>query len=338
MFRFVLHGARLLLYAGAILSSIVAAEAQVAIDPAEALAGKTIRWIIASGPNSNTDNLARGLIEGMKAALPRTTILAQNIPTSAVALAEAETAGGEAIVLVTAHVTSIYGQMLGTELSPTDLSRFQWIGALTNNERIVGVRSALGASTVGDLAVLGRTLMTPTRGAGNPGAIESRLLAEILGLDLNLVADVDDDLTNVLFLAGDADFVINSYRTLKPLIDAGALAPVLRLGEEGYPPELEAVPTLASAVPEGTSPEIVEIIDSLNRLGRLVMATPTADPAAVEAIRAAFEQVVASEALAVYYNDHGLILAPTPAAEVEERMDFLLGDPRSASVLRSYLE
>lgn len=329
---------QVLVCAALLLASAVPASAQGTVDPADALAGKTIRWIIASAPNSNTDNFARGLIAGMETVLPRSTIVAQNIPSSAVALAEAESATGDALVVVVAHVTSIYGQMLGTEAFPTDLSKFQWIGALTNNERIVGVHSDLGVRSIAELAALGQTLVAPTRGDVQPGAIEGRVLAKMFGLDLNVVSDVDDALTNTLFLAGDADFVVNSYRTLMPLIEAGALTPILRLGEDGFPPELQAVPTLASVAPADAPGEIVNVIESLNRLGRLVMAVPRADQASVDALRAAFDQVTSSQALADYYRDHNLVLAPTPAAEVETRMNFLLADPHTGEALRTYLQ
>ncbi len=329
---------RLVVLVAAAIASVSTAAAQGTADPANVLAGKTIRWIIASAPNSNTDNFARGLIAGMEAVLPRSTILAQNIPNSAVALAEAESATGDALVVVIAHVTSIYGQMLGTEAFPTDLTTFHWIGALTNNERIVGVRAGLGVDTIEGLAALDRTLMAPNRGAGNPGAIEAYVLAKMFGLELNMVPDVDDALTNTLFLAGDADFVVNSYRTLMPLVEAGAMTVLLRLGEDGFPPELQDVPTLAEAAPEGAPAEIMEVIESLNRLGRLVMAVPAADEASVEALRAAFDEVTASAALADFYADHNLVLAPTPAAEVGERMDFLLANPASAAALKAYLQ
>jgi tripartite-type tricarboxylate transporter receptor subunit TctC len=336
MFRVFARCARSILCVAAVLLSVLPAGAQIA--PADVLAGKTIRWIIASGPNSTTDNLARGLIEGMKASLPRTTILTQNIGTSAVALVEAEAARGDAIVLVAAQISFDYGQMLGTEAFPTDLSRFKWIGGLTNNERIVGLRPGLGVDTMEDLAGLDRTLMAPVRGATTAGAIEAQLIASIFGLDLNIVSDVDENLTNTLFLAGDADFIVSNYRSLKPLIDAGALTPLMRLGEAGYPSELEALPTLAQTVPAGTPPEIVEIVDSLNRLARVVMAVPDTDPGDLQALRAVFDQVVVSEALAAFYGSHGLILAPTPGAEVEARMELLLGDSRSHEVLRSYFK
>lgn len=138
-------------------------------------------------------------------------------------------------------------------------------------------------------------------------------------------------------MSGDADVAIGSQISLVPLIEAGQLVMVLRLGSAGYPPGLDAVPTLRDLARPEISREIIGLTESLNNLGRLVLAAPATDPAIVEALRLAFDAAMAHPATIAAYEGGDLVLAPTPGAAVEAAMRGLLGNASAREVLVGYL-
>ncbi len=324
-----------------LLGAVPPGLAQPAPSQLDVLAGKTIRIIIGSDAGGGTDSYARAFGHALEAELTRSTVVLQNVPAGngAIALLEAEEARSDnnVVTLVVTHSTPIYSQMFGANTAVSDLLRFHWIGALTNNQRIAAVRASLAAATVPSIGALDRQVMIPTDFTNSPSEVEASLLGAATDLHVRVVVGVEDDLRTALILAGDADLLVNSYYSLKPLVDAGAIVPLLRFGTRGYPAELDPVPTLAEVADPGTPRELVALLDDLNNIGRLVSAAPSTSPDVVAALRLAFDRAAATPGLAAEYASRGLVLATTPGDEVALVVDRLLADPRTRDVLAAYL-
>jgi tripartite-type tricarboxylate transporter receptor subunit TctC len=318
-----------------VLGAAAPASAQAGLTP---LDGKTIRLIIGGSPANDTDKYGRAFLEGLQAVLPNTTILAQNLNGGggSLALVEAMAATGTGpITLALTHSTPVYSQIFGSDLAVFDLNAFHWIGALTNNQRVLAVRKSLGVTDFAGLAALDRALVAPA--SGTAAEIEATLIAAMTPLRLTIVPDVDDGLRATLLMSGAADIAIGSQISLVPLIEAGELTMILRLGSSGYPAELDTVPMLRDVARPEVSRDIIALTESLNNLGRLVLAAPATDPAIVDALRIAFDAAMAHPATASAYQRADLILAPTSGAEVEAAMHDLLGNASAREVLVGYL-
>jgi tripartite-type tricarboxylate transporter receptor subunit TctC len=316
------------------------AEAQAA-GGFEALDGRTIRFIIGGSPGGTTDNYGRPVADGLKALLPRSEVLVQTFGGgggSVLALVEAATASAATVNLVVIQNGPIYDQLLGSETLPVDVGRFHAIGSLTHDQRILALHASLGATTFEEALALDEPLITPVANATAPGNIEGLLLGAVTDIDLDIVVGVDNATRETMLLAGETDADINSYVNLKPLIESGVIVPVLRMSRDGYPPELDAVETLDTVVDPGTPDALIDIIDSLNRLGRLIVAAPGTSPAEIDALRLAFDRIMASPELREAYDRQDLVLVPTTGTEVQERMDALLADPAASAMFRAYVE
>lgn len=333
----------IILALAALLAHAVAlpAAAQTPADLA-ALDGKTLRFVITGNAGGGTDRYARTFIEGLQLLLPNTRILAQNAEGGGgtVALIEAQEQRGDLINLVVTHTTPVFTQMLGTELSAAfDLNQFHWIGALANNQRVLVVRTSIGERSIAALATRDRPLLGPVETIGSAGDIELRLVDAMTDLEIELVPGVEDALRDSLLLAGTADLAAGNYLALKPLIDAGTVAPLLRLGIDGYPADVAAaVPALRDLVRPGASPVVVGILDTLNKLGRMILAAPQTDPAAVDALRIAFDRTVATPGLAETFAARNLLLAPTDGQDLAAGIAVLLGDAEAKTLLERYLD
>jgi tripartite-type tricarboxylate transporter receptor subunit TctC len=316
------------------------AQAQTTAGPLDILAGETIRFIIGGSAGGTTDAYARPFLDELKAVLPHSTVLGQNLQggAGALALIEANAAKPTTINLVVIQNSVIADQVVGSEQSPVDLKAFHPIGSFTHDQRLITVRTSLGPKRFDELVKFDRPLVLPVVNEGGSTHNDALVLAALTGLPLHIVIGVEDELRQTLILAGESDLHTNGYVNLRQLLDTGVIVPVLRMAKDGYPPELDDVPTLADVAPRGAPGEVLEIVDSLNRLGRLLLAAPSTDPAVIEALRIAFDQVMASARVAEAYRQRSLVLIPTGGAEVELRMRTLLADPSAAKTFQALLD
>jgi tripartite-type tricarboxylate transporter receptor subunit TctC len=309
-------------------------------DELDALQGKTIRFMIGGPPQGGTDNYARPLVDAMKKLLPSTTVLAQTVAggAGAMALTEAQSATGSSITVIVIHNSPIYSQMMKSEIGEFDLTKFHWIGAMANNQRLALVPKILGKTTVDELRSLGRQPIALADNAGTPGYIESILISGIADLKMKVVSGVEEEQRDAYLLGGNADFTLNSYVQVKSLLESGDFVPLLRMGNVGYPAELDKVPTLREVAPADAPIELVELMESLNVMGRLVAAAPNTEPAAVEALRAAFDRIVADPETIALYKGRDLALAPTGGAELGKRIEAFLGEEKARKLLSDYMD
>lgn len=325
----------------AILLVVIAASAATAqpSDELSALSGKTIRIIIGGPPNGGTDNYSRPFAEGLEALLPNTTVLVQNLAGGGgvLALIEAEAAGETTITLATIQNVALYGPIAGAETLPVDLLRFTAIGSFTHDQRILAVQSSLGATRFEEVVAIDRPLVIAVAGEVSAGRYEALILSALTGIHFRIIVGVDNPTRETLLLSGESDADLNGYGSLKNAIEAGAVVPILRMSEGGYPRDLDHVQTLDSVVGPGAPVALLETMDSFNRMGRLVLAAPSTDPAAIDALRVAFDRVMSTPALAAAYERQRLVLFPTGGVEVAQRLQALFGEPEGAAAFRAYV-
>ncbi|MCC6984567.1 MAG: hypothetical protein IT535_14970 [Bauldia sp.] len=309
-------------------------------DPLAILEGRTIRFIIGGTPAGTTDSYARPFFDGLKALLPRSTVVAQNIQGGAgvLGLVEAATASPGVITMVVIQSSVVGGQVIGSDSSAVDIRPFHAIGSFTHDQRVMTVRAGLGLPDFAALAAYGETLMTPVVLENSATHVEALLLSAFFPLRLEIIVGVDDDLRQSLVLAGDSDLHSNSWRNLANLIEGKVVVPVLRWAKDGYPPELDSIPTFADLVPSTVPAAVAEVEDSINRLGRFVLAAPATDPAIVDALRVAFDRVMTSPALISAYDQADLVLVPTGGEEMQRRLDQLLKDEAAIAAFRAAVE
>src|SRR5262245_57949945 len=120
--------------AGCFLALSASAQAQSSADPLDILAGQTIRFIIGGTAGGTTDAYARPVLDELKAVLPKSTVLGQNLQggAGALALIEASTAKPTTINLVVIQNSVIADQVVGSAQAPVDLKTFHPIGSFTH--------------------------------------------------------------------------------------------------------------------------------------------------------------------------------------------------------------
>jgi tripartite-type tricarboxylate transporter receptor subunit TctC len=165
--------------------------------------------------------------------------------------------------------------------------------------------------------------------AGNPSTIEALLLNGAPDLRMKVVGGFNEGERNSMILSGDADILIGSYTTVRPLIDSGDLTPVVRFDATGYPDDIMKLPTLAEVLRPDAAKEVAEFLVLLNKVGRSIAAAPSTPADVVAALRTAFDMVIADPAYAKRMDELQLINSPTTGGDLETRMNGLLAESGS---------
>jgi tripartite-type tricarboxylate transporter receptor subunit TctC len=326
---------------GLCLALTMALLAPADADELDALKGKTIRGIVGSNAGSTTDTVARGFFDRLKDVLPDTTIRVQNVAGSggARAVVELQSATGSVVTVGIFNYGSIYTQLLADGPPPYDLSRLHLVGSLTGGGRLLAVRRGLGAASFDATQELARQPIIGTGDALSTSTLEALLLNATTSVRFKVIQGMPDEQADAMLLAGHTDAVIGNPFDLQGRIDAGDLVPVLRFSETGYAKALDQVPIwrqfVRADVPEG----LTFLIDTLNKSGRTVAASPTTEPAVVAGLRAAFDKVVADPGYLQGMLARDVVIDATPGAELGPRLQRVLGSGGNlGSLLKTYLD
>jgi tripartite-type tricarboxylate transporter receptor subunit TctC len=304
------------------------------------LDGKTVRFVIGGPAGQNNDRTARLFIDVLKKKIPGMTVVAQNNggASGQLALAEVQAATGDTITLVSTQPGPIYSQLSGAGAGGFDLDAFHWLGSLAGNQRLAIGPKALKDKSFEDLKNLGRQLVSLAASAGSSSETETLIISAITGLNMRVITGFDEDERTAMLLSGEADVVLGSFDPkTKALIDSGDVVPLFQIGGSLLPAEY-TVPTLSDLAPADAPKDVIEVMESLNIMGRLIAAAPNTDPEIVGALRLAFDQIMADPEVVKAFAGIKMKAAPTEGKEVQRRIESLFGNPASVELIRSYID
>ncbi len=291
------------------------------------LKGETIRVIIGASAGGTTDTTARSFFDYLDKILPDTTIRIQNIRGSggAKAVKELQEADGNLITVATFGYSPIYGQLISPEMSPYDLTRVHWVGSLTKKQRVLAMQSGLGGTTLATLPGLDRQAISATSDALSSTTIETLLLNAMIGLRMKVVRGTSDSQQAAMLLSGDIDAILGDPFEFDQQFKSGQLIPVLRFSTDTVSPSLEGVPAISDVVPADVPRELVFLMETLDKTGRLLAAAPSTEPKIVDALRAAFGMIAHDQSYIEEMARVGIAVAPTSGVELTERLEKVLG-------------
>jgi tripartite-type tricarboxylate transporter receptor subunit TctC len=305
------------------------------------LSGQTIRAIIGSSAGGGTDTSGRAFLTALGRVLPETTIRIQNLPggSGAKAIKEVQEAEGGLITIGIVNNGPIYAQLQSPETVPFDVSELQWIGSLSDNQRILGMRKAIGEPKLETLLTLGRQPITPVSDVGSSGHTEALLLNAFTDLQQKIVPGMEDDQRRQMIIAGDSDLFHASYSQVIDLIESGDVVPVLKFSKDESLEALANIPSLSDVARPTVPRDLLDLIEIMDKTGRLVAAAPSADPATVGALRAAFAIVVADPQYERDLEASNFVNTPTPGSELADRFAQIFDKGGGVMLhFRAYLE
>jgi len=222
-------------------------------------------------------------------------------------------------IAFTSIPTLILAQLSGSEAVQFDATKFEYLGRVATEPRMMVVGGNSGIKSIQDVIDLDRPFVFPSQGT-DEDFYTMAILADALGYDLKIVTGYEGmNDTALAVIKGDGDGQIGGAESFAAAIEAGDMRPVLTVwGEriEGYPDVPDALELV-----EGEPKEAVQAIINMLTMHRGFFAPPDTDPEAVRILREAITQASNDPELIKGAEDGGLILLPSPGDKEQAKID-----------------
>ncbi len=289
--------------------------------------GKTVTYIVATTAGGGYDVYGRLLARYMEQYLPGSRFVVRNVPGA-----------GQIIGANTIYVSApdgltfgifnpglVYAQILGQEGIRFDLGAMSWIGKMAEEGRSLAISSNSGFASVADLQNSETPIVLSAAGVGSASYIETRIMAEVMNLDIQIITGFDGGETQLSMLRGELDGVLGAASSNLEFVERGDGQFLLSVA--GARSALPGVPQVREFVSDPEHLRLLNLVETLAELGRLTAGPPGIPPARLRALREAFNAAVGNPELLADAELLAIPITHGTGEEVQEKVRAILDQP-----------
>ena len=309
-----------------------AAEAAVRPDT-EFYRGKSINWIVATGPGGGYDTYSRLIARYMPKHLSNARIVIRNVPGAGhiVGANTLYAARPDGLTIGMFNTGLIYNQLLQRPGVRFDLGRMSWIGSSAHDVRVIVISKRSGFASFKEMQDSGQPLKFAAAGVGSAAYNDTRISAMALGLNVQIVSGYEGQEGELSMLRGDVVGQVGAASAFEGFVNSGG--GYYGLVISGTSRVLPGVPLARDYIRNERGRRLLGLIEALSELGRLVAGPPGIPPARLAALRQAHDRAVRDPALLAEARRINLPIDLTPGAEVAAKVREALTQPPEAIAL-----
>jgi tripartite-type tricarboxylate transporter receptor subunit TctC len=293
---------RLLVFAGAAAVASLAFASQITAASAQSVAdfyrGKTIRMLLPTSPGGGRALYALPFAEAYAKYIPgNPTILPVFMPGAggSTAINNAySVAEPDGLTIVSPLKGSVIAQAIGDKSVKYDLTKFNWIGRITDATQIFFASTKISARTLDDfrhqetiIGAVGRASVTYQLPA---------FINHVLGTKFKIVTGYRSaGATNMSVEIGETQGAFTTWNDIQSYhpdwLSDGKVRIVTQIALERHP-ALGEVPLLTDFAANNQDRELIEFMSSSSELGQTFAAPPSVPAYIVAALREAFDETM----------------------------------------------
>jgi len=287
------------------LGAIIGATLTV-FGPAEAATGKafykgkTVKWIIATGPGGGHDFYARLFARHMQKALPGSTFVNINRPGAGHRIGanllyaskpNGLTMGNFDTGLVFAQINKLKGIRF-------DLAKMSWIGKGASDIRIVQVATNGPFKTWDDIINAKRVLKFSASGVGSGSYNNAFLIAEAFEIPYRIIVGYQGPELAMGLMRLETDVATGGISSTMNYVRAGQTKVVLRFGNsKQFSAYFKDVPDAFAIAKTRQQRTLAKMLTQYGKLSRIIAGPPNMVPDRLKTLRAVFIAAAKSPAL-----------------------------------------
>lgn len=300
--------------------------------------GKTVRIIVGFAAGGGFDAYSRILARHLPKYLPGSpTVIVENREGAGSMLAANtvfRTAEKDGTAIGNFNEQLVMQQALGKEGIEYDARRFQWLGSLVNSPVACAVRADVGINSFEEV-IAGKQIILAADAPGSATYDVPRVIQGALGANIKLVPGYPGTAKSRLAVENkEVDGVCYSWdsmqstgrawfeaspQTVKVLVSMGSKTP--------DHPWLKGVPTAESFAKTPEAKQLLAAINAPSEMSKPYAVGPEVPRDRVEALRNAFNKVVADPDFSAEVEKAQFQAIPLTAQEVETRVKQLFDTP-----------
>jgi len=289
--------------------------------------GKTLTYIVATAAGGGYDTYGRLLARYMEQYLPGSRFVVRNVPGA-----------GQIIGANTIYVSApdgltfgifnpglIYAQMLEQEGIRFDLGAMSWVGKMAEEGRSLAISNNSGLASVEHLLNSEMPIVLSAAGIGSASYIETRIMAEVMNLNIQIITGFDGGETQLSMLRGELDGVLGAASSNLEFVERGDGQFLLSIA--GARSAIPGVPQVREFVTDPEHLRLLNLVETLAELGRLTAGPPGIPPARLRALREAFDAALEDPGLRANAERLSIPITHGSGEEVEEKVQTVLDQP-----------
>jgi len=293
---------------------------------------KTITYIVATKPGGGYDAYARIIARYMEKYLPNTRIRIKNLPGAGSILGTNHlyVAKADGLTIGTFNSGLIYSQLLQRFGIRFDLTQLSWIGAASRNPRVIVASSKSGIKSI-DVLRSSERIIFASSGIGSAAHNETLFIGNILNLNSQIIPFLSGSDAQMSMMRGEVAAVCASYSSIRPFVENGYGNYLLHIGGEAI--FGNTLPSLRTLVGETQAIQVVDLIETVSKLGRVTAAPPGVPGERLAVLRDAYSQALADPDLRAETRRLKLPIEPTGGGSLGVLVAEALSQPAPMNTL-----
>lgn len=308
--------------------------------------GKTITWVVASGPGGGSDVLAKTIAPYLTKYLegkPKIEFVYKDGGAGVEAANYiAKVAKPDGLTITTASQDGLIAEVLGSEGVEYSYADLDFLGNFISDDQMMVVREGFGVTDLDDFVASGKKAKIGARSASHPVARLPLVLQAALGKTLfdPTYGYEDSDAITLDMERGAVDGRSISVGTLESThpewIEDGFVVPLV-YGEEERHPDFPDVPSIAEITPPDKQ-ELLQLIWAPEKISRSYATAPKTPDAILDLLVDAFGKMAADEELKTKITDElGFPFAFVSGADLDKAADEVLDNEELRTDMKELL-
>ena len=289
--------------------------------------GKTVTYIVATGPGGGYDSYSRLIAKYLQKYLPGSRVLVRNVPGAGhiVGANTIYASKPDGLTIGMFNTGLIYDQLIQRQGVMFDLAKFSWIGKAADDTRALMVSSTSGFKTIDDIINAKATIKFAAAGVGSAAYNDTRILADALKLNVQIIPGFSGNEGEMSMLRREVVAEVGTAESMEQFVRQGHGFFALALS--GDASTLPGVPRASAYVKDDHGKRLLALVETLSEIGRLT-AGPPGIPANILAVeRQALTQVMQDPQFLADAKKLELSIDAAPGDKVEVMIKAALAQP-----------
>jgi tripartite-type tricarboxylate transporter receptor subunit TctC len=289
--------------------------------------GKTVTYIVATGPGGGYDTYGRLIARYLQKYLPGSRVLVRNVPGAGhiVGANTIYAAKADGLTIGMFNTGLIYDQLIKRQGVLFDLNKFSWIGKAADDTRALMISTKAGFKSFDDVLKSKSTIKFAAAGVGSAAYNDTRILADALHLNVQIVPGFTGNEGEMSMLRNEVVAEVGTAESMEQFVKQGHGFFALALS--GSEKTLPGVPRAADYIKDERGKRLLGLLQALSEIGRLT-AGPPGIPANILAVeRRALDAAMKDPQLLAEAMKLDLDIDPASGEIVEQKIKQALAQP-----------
>jgi tripartite-type tricarboxylate transporter receptor subunit TctC len=315
-------------------AACVSAGSALAAKGADYFNGKTLTWIVATGPGGGHDFYGRLIARHIKKAIPGLSTVVVNRPGAGFIIGTnlIWSAKPDGLTIGSFSTGLVYVQIRKLPGAKFDLTRMSWIGKAASDVRMLSVAKDSAYKTFEDIINSKRPVKFSAAGVGTGAFNDAFMLSDVYKIPYKIIVGYQGAQAALGMVRGETDALMGSMSSGMNYVRAGHTRVVMQFGDV-----LKGVPNANQYAKTPMQKTLTDLIVNFGKLARITAGPENIVPDRLAALRAGYMKAVTSKELLSEAKRAHREIDPAGGEDVRKRIVTMLNQPPEIKDLLSRL-